>query len=228
MYKTCNVHLVQTKEKAKIGELTTNATDPKALFIMSKEVYDAWEAMFLLTDEKVGGKHLRGNHLIITSDDKLSIGDLMFNTEDEHILICESLRYLNTGRWKKIIAATKSLNKSLPKLPENWIEHFIREYESGNKITKVQIEYDYCGIHDNNVLGREKLATTTDGEFMIMGFKLKTTDNNEIIIKIEPVKPILFLYTEDEVKEMCGKLYFESQASFHTLKFEEWFKQNKK
>jgi len=229
MYKTCNVHLVQTKEKAKIGELTTNATDPKALFIMSKEVYDAWEAMFLLTDEKVGGKHLRGNHLIITSDDKLSIGDLMFNTEDEHILICESLRYLNTGRWKKIIAATKSLNKSLPKLPENWIEHFIREYESSNRITNVQVEYDYCGIHDKNVLGREEV-TMTDENIVIMGFKLKTTgDNNEIIINIEPVKPIF--YTEQEVREFF-ELYRKYLDDFPTVrttkkKLDVWFENNK-
>lgn len=229
MYKTCNVHLVPTGEKAKIDELTINATNPNALFIMSKKVYLAWEAMFLLTDEKVGGEHLRGNHIIITSDDKLSISDLMFDTEDEHILICESLKYLNTGRWKKIIAATKSLNKSLPKPSENWMEHFIKEYERGNRITNVQIEYDYCGIHDKNVLGSEEV-TMTDENIAIMGFKLKTTDNNEIIINIEPVEPIL--YTEEDVKEFFElyRKYVDDFPSVRTTrnKLNKWFENNKK
>lgn len=215
MYITCNVHLVQTKEKAKIGELTTNVTNLNALFIMSKRVYDGWEAIFSLTDEKEGSEHLRGNHLIITSDDEIKIGHRMFDTETEIITLCRTTTYFNNKRWKKIIAST-DLRLSLPKPPEKWIEHFIKEYERGNQIINVQVKHEPIIVQDCDIL-------TTH-------LNLKTTDNNEIIINTEPVEPIL--YTEQEVKEFF-ELYRKYLDEFPTVrttkkKLDVWFKENKK
>ncbi len=106
-------------------------------------------------------------HLHVLSDDKIKVGDwvLMFDdfgnlflgSEPVQYLGIEAGHHLNRG-LKKIIASTKylpiryderyddiivggkSLNLSIPQIPEIFIDQYITEYNNSNIITDVLIE----------------------------------------------------------------------------------------
>jgi len=99
-------------------------------------------------------------HLYILSDDEIKEGDWYHNSIDNSIKQTSDWIYVST--CKKIIATTdKSLilhdnsknNKCfgtqlsgkcshiLPQIPTSFIQYFIEQYNNGNVITKVNVEY---------------------------------------------------------------------------------------
>lgn len=93
----------------------------------------------------------------------------------------------NVPDCKKIIATTdklilkisKSINKEqfpniiLPQIPQSFIEQYITEYNQGNIISDVLVEYD-------EILGDEAIIAVA---FKESDFKLKINQSNEINIK---------------------------------------------
>jgi hypothetical protein len=85
-------------------------------------------------------------HLYIVSDEEIKEGDWYLNIprnevqqyENNHIEI-QNLKQ-SADKVKKLIATTDtSLN--LPTIPQSFITHFINEYNKGNVIDKVMVEY---------------------------------------------------------------------------------------
>ena len=153
MYKKVNVAMLPTNEKAKAGQLVINKE-------VSNELFIAW----------IDAQRSLGYHLYILSDEEIKEGDWFYFTNDNgenyyiHQCVKSSLNsILKNKSAKKIIATNdKSLtidiipsgfksgvgalshkqNINLPKIPQSFIEHFISEYNKGNIITEVMVEYE--------------------------------------------------------------------------------------
>ena len=130
---------------------------------------------------------------------------------------------------KKIIATTdylilktsKSINKKqfpdiiVPQIPQSFIEYFVEQYNKGNIITKVMVEYE-------EILGDEGIIKVAFGE---TDFKLKIKPDNTINIK-----PIKDSWSRDEVKHLLecawngGAFWGSSKPNSHY--FEKWIEEN--
>ena len=128
-------------------------------------------------------------HLYITSDDEIKEGDCCY----KHDLKGNVFKWINTTNpWykdaKKIIATTdESLHEipnsipgfnfpdklGLPKLSQEFIELFIKHYNTGNPITKVMVEYEFDNeSHINNPgYHNQKLLINPDNTINIKTIK---------------------------------------------------------
>ena len=83
-------------------------------------------------------------HLYILSDEEIKVGDWYFDEclDKPRKCITDNKEYWAVRKnYKKIIATTdKSLE--LPEPPPEFIDKFIREYNKGNVIQNVMVEYD--------------------------------------------------------------------------------------
>jgi len=165
MFKKCKVVMLPTNEKAKI------------LFTGNYINYNH------LGYNKC--KDLHNQHLYILSDDEIKEGDWYLVISEDSVRQAQ-LDFHLTRDFAKIIASTdSSLNifikgignlspyySSLPSIPQSFINYYVSEYNKGNKIEEVIVEYDseYEDWKDN--VGA-----------IILPAILKLTPNNTIIIK---------------------------------------------
>lgn len=136
MFKKCKLVMLPSKEKAKPNDIVINITS-NSMFIISKSTIDAWNNINSKAD------HLKPQHLYIISDDEIKNDDWwmyidlqgtpMFPNQDEEIFKHDKLD-------KKIIASTDNLN--LPQPSQSFITKYIEEYNKGNKIEDVLVEYE--------------------------------------------------------------------------------------
>lgn len=154
MYKKVNVVMLPTNEKSKIKLSDNNELDffPGMMYIAEFD----WKPQ----------------HLYITSDEEIKEGDWVYNSISNELekwsykgwIEAPDFEYLG---YFKIIATTNtsliSINeqyfdvnksrksavleqKTLPKIPQRFIEKWIEEYNKGNVITEVMVEYNKKGI----------------------------------------------------------------------------------
>ncbi len=139
------------------------------------------------------------HHLYILSDDKIEDGD--WCVRDGIVDQCNS-KMNSFTLWgknaKKIIATTNSLKPNrqgvipqsiisfLPKLDESFIKYYIEQYNKGNIITDVMVEYE----HNLDIKQKWDLAK----------WLLKVSSDNTITIKINKD-----IYSRDEVIELMEK-----------------------
>lgn len=150
-------------------------------------------------------------HLYITSDDKKKDGDwcihdVTFNISQHH----STNNNLNT--WKKIIASTdpslycksecdKSLSKKcicpdkLPQPSQEFIEYYISEYNKGNIITDVQVEYETV-----QTTSKEEYKYANGISNLSYSNRLKLSSDNTVHIKT-----VKDLYTREEVITLMKK-----------------------
>ena len=157
-------------------------------------------------------KNKNGN-LFITSDEEIKEGDWCFNSHDNQIWKykpspCPLPYWGNKDTLTKIIATTDislisineqyfNINKSrksaileqktLPQIPQQFIEKWIEEYNKGSLITEVMVEYkteEYClpmpNIHIKQY--REILKINFDNTINIK--PIKNTWNREEVVKL--------------------------------------------
>ena len=145
--RQCNVVMLPTNEKARIGEITSNLTMPD-LFIMNDRVFKAWNTPY--HNNTVDSSHLIGNNLYFTSDEEIKEGEpytFTFETFDEIIetrvetkLIVGYSYNKDVEVRKKIIAST-DISLGLPQPSTAFIEKYINEYNKGNIIERVMVDY---------------------------------------------------------------------------------------
>jgi hypothetical protein len=102
-----------------------------------------------------GNSVFKPQHLYILSNDEIKEGDWYVNSGG---CLFQAIKYLPLSTDRKIIATTdtslKSYNQEydprsktgrewlyLPQIPQSFIEYFITEFDEGNVITKVMVEY---------------------------------------------------------------------------------------
>lgn len=89
-------------------------------------------------------------HIYITSNEKIKEGDWKYDTKLNIVIQHGSY----TDGCKKIIATTDT-SLGLPKPSQQYIEHYVAEYNKGNIITKVLVEYEEATEYDK-VYNKEK------------------------------------------------------------------------
>ena len=131
-------------------------------------------------------------HLYIISDDEIKEGDWKYDTKLNMVIQHRSY----TDGCKKIIATTDS-SLGLPYPSQQFIQKYIEEYNKGNVITDVLVEYEYL-LDDMVVLPYWKL-------------KVNAKDNTITIKKLKEI------YTKEEVCQILEKYtsFIWSEVGIH-------------
>ena len=100
-------------------------------------------------DKPIISTKIGNGELYITSDEEIKEGEYGLDIRDNKIFKCErvlsnhyeqGVLQFQKSYCKKIIAITDT-SLGLPQLPQQFIEKYIEEYNKGNVITKVMVEY---------------------------------------------------------------------------------------
>lgn len=127
-------------------------------------------------------------HFYITSDEEIEEGNWCINSYDNRIwkyklIPCPLPYWGNKDTLTKIIATTDT-SLELFRISQQFIEEYIKEYNKGNIITKVEVEY---------------IADYESNSMSIGSLKLKITSHNTINIK-----PIKDIYNRKEVIKLLN------------------------
>ena len=163
-------------------------------------------------------------HLYFLSDEEIKEGDWVYCLREGFEPVLKQkvnpIGVNNDKMFKKIIATTdrslevvsKGINPVYEKLPQpstSFIEKFVEEYNKGNVITEVMVEYEY-----------NSYSTKTNGE-LTADLKLKINPDNTIDINMpkdswsrEEVVELIQKYS----KECTGWPWFETD--------EKWIEEN--
>lgn len=174
-------------------------------------------------------------HLYILSDEEIKDGDwfiwLKYNT------IHKATKPDDNKECKKIIATTDSsllipfddVTIGLPQIPKSFIETFVNEYNKGNIITEVMIEYEKHTPAFSHIgktpSKQEKLRGCYNNGEQIVGIwteeSLKTNPENTINIK-----PIKDSWSREEVIELIQRFNKESAGNVWFDTDEKWIEEN--
>lgn len=167
-----------------------------------------------------------GYHLYILSDEEIEEGDWFYDLDTKYIKIKQSWENSHLDfNCKKIIATTdRSLNtfieskdgnytehgqgyfKELPQPPQSFIEHFVSEYNKGNVITEVMVEYKSIGAYANPKYDSD--------------FQLKINSDNTINISMPQ-----YIWSREEVVELLYK-HTEYMLSGKKDTLDKWIEEN--
>lgn len=213
-FKKCKVVMLPTNEKANII-LDRN----KLEYINQSQIASTITSI------------VKGFHLYITSDDKIKEGDWCYHTGRKIVIqfLKQPGYFREYDALKKIIATTDSFltiesdmnihsiptqhieeNKVLPQPSQSFIEKYVGEYNKGNIITDILVEYD-------EVLGRYS-KDIHDTYFVP---KVNPKDNN---ITIKKVKDI---WSRDEVIDLLTNHTINLRNKSNDLQYtNKWIHEN--
>lgn len=181
------------------------------------------------------GNIIAYNHLYFLSDEEIKEGDWYISAMKSIISQHNGTEKLPDG-WKKIIATTdKSLVDTihnpaeefkhiweLPQPSQSFIEKYVEEYNKGNVITEVMVEYDY----------RVKSGTIDEHKKGLAGYeyfelKVNPKDNTITIRKIKDS------WNREEVIELMAKAFYTDcrvwknrYQDWEEVDFDEWIEEN--
>jgi hypothetical protein len=191
MFKRCKVVLLPTKEKA---SMFIDTIEPNILIFDSNYV-----------SSNVHYKDVPHQNLYIISDDDIKEGDWI--TDDNRIaqVNCLTINDPNRHLHNKIIATTdtsltvkgesagdNNWYNPLPQPSQQFIIKYIEEYNKGNIITDVMIEYEQ--VFEDKLEGREFILRP-------LGYKLKVNPKDNTIT----IKKIKDSWNREEVIELLKK-----------------------
>jgi hypothetical protein len=204
MKKLAQVVMLSTNEKAKIGDIVMSKFDD--IHILTKN------------DGKEYAKTVTSQHLYILSDEEIKEGDWFVGFADGSIkpfVMKADESTVEINNWqlnkkgyssnKKIIATTdRSLKvfihttmaidmddcyESLPQPSQSFIEKFVEEYNKGNVITEVMVEYESIGAYANPKYNSDyQLKINSDNTINIINSKERWSR--------EEVVELLYKHTE--------------------------------
>ena len=190
-FKNAKVVMLSTNEPSKIGNLATYQGRSLAKVIKEgvkpiNTIVQFWN-LYIISDDEIkennthfynphsGQLHISGNHT-------------------DYIAI-------NKNGCKKIIATTDT-SLGLPQPSQQFIEKYIEEYNKGNIITDVLIEYEL--ISNEEYFGN---TVNPDNDVPYFDEKLKINPKDNTIT----IKKVKDSYTREEVEKLCKKAYREGQ-----------------
>ena len=109
------------------------------------------QLIFLENSKGIVKTKNKNGHLYVLSDDEIKEGDYCYSYKMNKIVksTCDVSREANKniGFWKKVIATTdKTLSQTnrteIPQPSQQFIQKYIEEYNRGNIITDVLVEYE--------------------------------------------------------------------------------------
>lgn len=160
-------------------------------------------------------------HLYFLSDEEIKEGDWVYCLREGFEPVLKQkvnpIGVNNDKMFKKIIATTdrslevvsKGINPVYEKLPQpstSFIEKFVEEYNKGNVITEVMVEYEY-----------NSYSTKTNGE-LTADLKLKINPDNTIDINMPKDS-----WSREEVTTLLYSLNRDKEGNFDCTK---WIEEN--
>lgn len=198
MKKECNVHLLDTE----------NTTDKSLVLYLGKLGYGEYNPI-----HESGGA-IR-YYLYITSDKEIKEGDWGTDGKDVNQCTKNNIWNFKQAEVEKIIATTNP-SLGLPLIPESFIKHYTSEYNKGNRIEKVNVEYEitYSGSGTYSTRVEDIVAAGLEPVCI-----LKVDSNN--YISILPVKDS---WTREEVIEFAQSFAFQALGNVGISKLDRIYK----
>ncbi len=192
--KKCNVVLLPSEKSSRIVKKGQIYLFDKKLTFISKQ-FASGHSM------EIGSSVLQ--HLYITSDEEIKEGDWITDGKIIHKVKVLIDGYINLYK----IIATTDTSLGLPKPSEGFIKKFIAEWNKGNIITEVMVEYEY-----------RRLSSIQEAGGIVEGNMPKINKSNEIT-----VHPVKSCWTKEEVISLCREA-FEDSCKY--INFKDFIKQN--
>lgn len=211
--------------------LTTNEKVINGQITLDNSFYN--NKLFIFPSGKSNNK---AQHLYILSDEETKEGDWVKHGLIDIVYQVNKDNYEATihNKSKKIIATTDNTIKfperfppfvTLPQIPKSFIEVFISEYNKGNIITDVMVEYEDKGHNMYN-----KITNTTKWIEMLEP-KINPKDNTITIRKIKDswnIKEMEEIHVS-VVKQGClyeGGTWSKEHERLVRLEFNKWIEEN--
>ncbi len=201
------------EKKCKVVMLATKETNYNNYLVLNKDnKLCAWD-----TTSMGSQITLPPQNIYITSDEEIKKGDWCYNiakslnSRDAIILITGDLvESANHHKFPKVIASTEDL--LIPQLSTSFITKYIEEYNKGNVITEVMVEYE---------------------EYMKQGIFNKGDDTHYFDVKINPdntinIKLIKDSWNREEIEEIIWnyKNYLNTENETVFGDTDKWIKEN--
>ena len=164
----------------------------------------------------------KNGHLYVLSNDEIEESDYCYSYKTNKIVkaTCDVSREANKniGFWEKVIATTdKTLSQTnrteIPQPSQQFIQKFVEEYNRGNIITNVLVEYE---LISNEEYFLNTINPDDDVPYFDERLKISHKDNTITIKKVKDS------YTREQVDRML-----DEQASRTTAEMMEKFKDYK-
>ena len=239
MYKKVNVVMLPTNEKASstillgvlpsVATLTKDVLDdthdwmkfgkPQHLYITSneeiKEVFKGYAIAVLKEDNRI--KELI--EVITVQEDgcnrytSIEYQQFSFKYHSIYPIIATTDTSLKINKFNS--GVFKELKYSLPQLSQQFIEDYIKEYNKGNVITEVEVEYN----NDWNAQLKEAYPDYKDL------YKPKLVINSDNTINIKPIKDS---WSREEVIELFHKykIDHDGDGSYYKDILNKWLEEN--
>ena len=210
MYRNCQIIMLSTNEKAVgLGARNWYFPNTKKLVINSLE-----SNLYILSDDKIkeGDYYFDSNYRLIMKASKVSTNTIN-NTYKKVIVTTDSSLSLDSTGF---VTFNLNTNKTslLPQIPQQFIEHYINEYNKDNQIENVMVDYEeerYSTFSGQNNSESSKDVWTN---------KLKINSDNTINIK-----PVKDSWDREEVISLIDK--FDTKfADCSKEQFDKWIEDN--
>ena len=214
MYKKHSLILLPTNEKSNIwlrnNKLQYNCSpsskiNPHDLYILSND--EIKEGDWVIDIE---------NNILFKVKEQGHSGLLRSETDSFIKDACRKVIATNTslkGKWLQTCFSGEEIYEKLPQIPFLFIQYYIEQYNLGNVITEVEIEYEIWNIFsgDHNNTPRE------------ISLKINSSDNT---INIKPLKDS---WTREEVRLLICKYAEENGKGWlyiDNMTTDKWIKEN--
>ena len=212
MLKKCKIIMLPTNQKTKYLMVYSDVEKTKGKLILNGLKNDEYKEY---------------QNIYIISDDKIKGSDYCYSYKTNKIVksTCDVSREANKniGFWKKVIATTdKSLSQTnrteIPQPSEQFIQKYIEEYNRGNIITDVLVEYleNYTLEYYESAIENKRLAQKTNIKETL---KVNPKDNTITIKKAKDS------YTKEEVENL---IYTAMKDRCYTTiaEWKKWLEEN--
>ena len=246
MFKIAKVVMLPTNQKV-INTKEYQLLLSNSLFWTSKiEIKRYTEGWFFLNNSSNTNSHaitvpnvekFKHQHLYIISDDEIKLFDCVYNNKENIVEQINSKTQLifvleenkENQTFKKIIATTdKTLSQTsrteIPQPSQQFIQKFVEEYNKGNVITDVLVEYE---LVSNEEYFLNTINPDDDVPYFDENLKINLNDNTITIKKVKDS------YSREEVIEFGNKVkeYCKDgwkPDSLHRVFFEwdKWIEEN--
>ena len=171
----------------------------------------------------------KNGHLYVLSNDEIKEGDYCYSYKMNKIVksTCDVSREANKniGFWEKVIATTdKSLSQTnrteIPQPSQQFIQKYIEEYNKGNTITDVLVEYE---LISNEEYFLNTINPDENVPYFDENLKINPKDNTITIKKVKDS------YTREEVEKLCKNAIEFGWVKGDTISKEDipnWIKEN--
>jgi len=192
MYKECDIIMIPTNEKA------DDKTYPSLIALFNDILYSCYSGNYNYHEAIF-------NNLYILSNDKIEEGDWWINLDDNKVT--NNIFWMltnNAPSCKKIIATTDTslindgfrsdIKTLMPSIPQLFIDKFIAEYNKGNLMNKIMVEYKEKYVNSNediidvpnnfHHIGDPTMTAKQCADYAYLKKEIiKISENNTIFIK---------------------------------------------